>query len=58
LSAAPPGDVDEAIDPDDVFDMLLGAILIRTLLPAATSRRQPVGRVVKMAMRLLRPGRR
>jgi len=55
LSAAPPGSVDEAIDPDDVFDMLLGAILIRILLPAATNRRQSVATVVEMVMRLLRP---
>jgi AcrR family transcriptional regulator len=58
LRAAPPGSVDEAVDPDDVFDMLLGAILIRILLPAATSRRQPAARVVEMVMRLLRPDRR
>jgi hypothetical protein len=38
--------------------MLLGAILIRILLPAATSRRQPAARVVEMVMRLLRPDRR
>jgi AcrR family transcriptional regulator len=55
LHAAPPGSVDPAVDPDDVFDMLLGAILVRTLLPAATARRQPAERVVDMTIRLLRP---
>ena len=55
LRAAPPGSVDPAIDPDDVFDMLLGAILVRILLPAATARRQPAERVVDLAIRLLRP---
>jgi AcrR family transcriptional regulator len=57
LNAAPPGSVDEAIDPDDVFDMLLGAILARILLPAVTSRRQPTARIVEMVVRLLRPDR-
>jgi AcrR family transcriptional regulator len=55
LSAAPPGSVDPAIDPDDAFDMLLGAILARILLPAATSRRQPVERIIDMVIRLLQP---
>lgn len=54
LAAAPPGAVDSALDPDDVFDLLLGAILVRVLLPAATARRQPAERVVDMVMRVLR----
>jgi len=56
LTAAPPGSVDPVIDPDDAFDMLLGAILVRVLLPGATARRQPVERTVEMVIRLLRPG--
>jgi AcrR family transcriptional regulator len=55
LAAAPPGSVDAEIDPDDAFDMLLGAILIRVLLPTATSRRQPMERIVDLAVRFLRP---
>jgi AcrR family transcriptional regulator len=55
LRAAPPGSIDPAIDPDDVFDMLLGAILVRTLLPAATARRQPVERIIDLVIRLLHP---
>jgi AcrR family transcriptional regulator len=55
LSAAPPGSVDPAIDPDDAFDMLLGAILVRVLLPVATTRRQPMERIVDLAIRFLRP---
>jgi hypothetical protein len=55
LRAAPPGSVDPALDPDDVFDMLLGAVLARTLIPAVTARR-PVERTVEMILRLLRPG--
>ena len=57
LRAAPAGSVDSAIDPDDAFDMLLGAILVRTMLPAAaaTARRQPVERIIDLTIRLLAP---
>lgn len=55
LRAAPPGSIDPDIDPDDVFDMLLGAVLTRTLLAAATTRSRPVERTVEMILRLLRP---
>jgi AcrR family transcriptional regulator len=44
-----------AVDPDDVFDMLLGAVLARILLSAATARRRPIERTVEMIIRLLRP---
>ncbi len=55
LRAAPPGSVDPAVDPDDVFDMLLGAVLARTLLLNVTTRQRPVERTVEMVLRLLRP---
>ncbi|HSA48583.1 MAG TPA: helix-turn-helix domain-containing protein [Yinghuangia sp.] len=55
LRAAPPGSVDPAVDPDDVFDMLLGAVLARTLLPAAPAQQRPIERTVDMILRLLRP---
>jgi AcrR family transcriptional regulator len=55
LGAAPPGSIDPDLDPDDVFDMLLGAILTRTLLFAATGRHRPIERTVDMILRLLRP---
>lgn len=55
VRAAPPGSVDPALDPDDVFDMLLGAILTRTLLLSTTARNRPVERTVEMILRLLRP---
>ena len=57
LHAAPPGSVDPALDPDDVFDMLLGAVLARTLLSAVTERQRPVDRTVEMIIRVLRPVR-
>ncbi|MGW1786705.1 TetR/AcrR family transcriptional regulator [Streptomyces sp. NPDC002143] len=55
LRAAPPGSVDPAVDPDDVFDMLLGAVLARTLLFAVTTRQRPLERTVDMVLRMLRP---
>jgi len=55
LRAAPPGSIDPAVDPDDVFDMLLGAVLARTLLFAVTARNRPIERTVEMILRLLRP---
>jgi AcrR family transcriptional regulator len=55
LRAAPPGVVDPGVDPDDVFDMLLGAVLTRVLLPAVTAPDRPVERTVEMLVRLLRP---
>jgi AcrR family transcriptional regulator len=54
LRAAPPGTIDPDVDPDDVFDMLLGAVLTRTFLPAPV-RQRPVERSVEMVLRLLRP---
>lgn len=55
LAAAAPGGVDPEVDPDDVFDMLLGAVLTRTLLAQATSRSRPIERTVEMVVRMLRP---
>lgn len=55
LRAAPTGTVDPAVDPDDVFDMLLGAVLTRTLLSTVTARNRPVERTVEMVVRMLRP---
>ena len=55
LRAAPPGSIDPTVDPDDVFDMLLGAVLARTLLSTVTARQRPTERTVEMILRLLRP---
>lgn len=43
------------MDPDDVFDMLLGAVLIRTVVYPVTARHRPIERTVEMILRLLRP---
>ena len=55
LRAAPPGSIDPAVDPDDVFDMLLGAIWTRIVLFPVTTRQRPIERTVEMILRLLRP---
>jgi hypothetical protein len=40
LRAAPPGSADPGVDPDDIFDMLLGAVLIRLILPVPIDRQR------------------
>jgi AcrR family transcriptional regulator len=55
LRAAPPGSVDPRVDADDVFDVLLGALLARVLVPTVVRRRRPVERVVDLALRMLGP---
>ncbi|WP_020104794.1 TetR/AcrR family transcriptional regulator [Nocardia sp. 348MFTsu5.1] len=55
LIAAAPGSVDPAVDPDDVFDMLIGAIWTRIAAPAALVRQRPIERIVELIARLLRP---
>jgi AcrR family transcriptional regulator len=55
LRAAPSGAVDPEVDPDDVFDMLLGAILARSLVPTVAQRQRPVERLVDLCLRLVQP---
>ena len=55
LDAAPPGAVDPTVDRDDVFDLLLGAILARVFVPTVAERRRPLERTVELVLRLLRP---
>jgi AcrR family transcriptional regulator len=55
LDAAPPGTVDPTVDRDDVFDLLLGAILARVFVPTVAERRRPIERTVELVLRLLRP---
>jgi len=57
LDAAAPERVDPAVDRDDVFDMLLGAVLARTFVPTAAARRPPIDRIVDLVVRMVRPGR-
>lgn len=55
LEAAGPESVDPTIDPDDVFDMLLGAIWTRIVVYTVTARQRPIKRTVELILRLLRP---
>ena len=55
LRAAPPGAVDPGVDPDDVFDVLFGAILARALVPTVAERNRPVERLVDLVVRMLEP---
>ena len=55
LDAAPRGEVDPAVDPDDVFDVLLGALIARALVPTVMQRNRPLERVVELAIRMLQP---
>ena len=48
VRAAPTSSVDPDVDPDDVFDMLLGAILARTLIPTVAAHERPLERLVDM----------
>ena len=55
LAAAPPGTVDPPVDPDDGFDLLLGAVLVRTLVPEEVRRRPPIDQTVDLLLRTLSP---
>jgi AcrR family transcriptional regulator len=57
LRAAPAGSVDPSVDPDDVFDMLLGAVLLRSLVYPVTARQRPLERTVEMVLRVLASAR-
>ena len=55
LAAAPPGAVDQQLDPDDIFDILLGAILARTMVPTIVARHPPLRCTVDLLARMVRP---
>jgi len=55
LRAAPEGAVDPAVDADDVFDVLLGALLARVVVPPVAERARPLERTVELALKMLRP---
>ena len=55
LAAAPPGTVDPTVDPDDVFDLLLGAVLVRVMVPDDVRQAPAVERTVDLVLRLLSP---
>ena len=53
LVAAGFGGVSPTIDVDDVFDVLLGAILAKVLVPTVIARNRPVDRLVDQIVQLL-----
>ena len=55
LLAAPVGSVDPGVDPNDVFDILLGAMIARTLVPTVALRNRPVEQLVDAVLRLVQP---
>jgi AcrR family transcriptional regulator len=55
LEAAGPGSVDSDIDPDDVFDLLLGTVLARALVPTVVRRTRSAEHIVDLVVRALRP---
>ena len=56
VGAAPPGTVDPAVDLDDVFDILLGAVLVRVMVPFEVRRPPPIERTAELVLRLLSGG--
>lgn len=57
VDAAPPGTVDPAVDPDDVFDLLLGALFSRTMVPTVVARDRPLACTVDLFVRMLQRAR-
>lgn len=55
LEAAPEGEVDPALDADDVFDMLVGAILYKIHTAALGNRIDAPDRTIDLILRVLRP---
>ena len=55
LLAAPEGCVDPDIEPDDVFDLLLGALLARAFVPTVAQRNRPIEYLVDLVLRLVQP---
>lgn len=55
LAAQPPDTFDPGIDPDDVLDILVGAVLYRTFILPFTGRDDHGDTTAEMLLRLLRP---
>jgi AcrR family transcriptional regulator len=55
LRAAGPESVDPSVDAEDVFDVLLGAMLARTLITTVSRRNRPIERLVELTVRLVQP---
>lgn len=55
LRAAPEGTVDPSVDPGDVFDVLLGAVMARSLVPTVIERDRPLERTLELVLKMLAP---
>lgn len=55
LRAAPEGTLDPSVDPDDVFDVLLGAVMARSLVPTVVERDRPLERMLELVLKMLAP---
>lgn len=55
LAAAPPGAVDPSLDPDDVFDLLVGGILNRIFITSLGERVDTPDRTADLICRTVRP---
>ena len=55
LEAASEDEVDRTLDPDDVFDMLVGAILYKIYAASLGNRMEAPDRTIDLILRLLRP---
>ena len=55
LEAAGEDEVDRTLDPDDVFDMLVGAILYKIYAASLGNRMEAPDRTIDLILRLLRP---
>lgn len=55
LAAAPPGSVDPALDPDDLFDMLVGAVLYKIYAASLGNRTDAPDRTVELILRVIKP---
>ena len=55
LQAAGPEAVDPNIDPDDVFDLLLGTVLARALVPTVVRRARSADHIVDILIRAISP---
>ena len=55
LHAAPSDTVDSSVDVDDVFDLVVGAVLARVFMPAEARQLPPIDRTVELLLRLLAP---
>lgn len=55
ILAASSEPVDPAVDPDEVFDLLLVTMLSRILVPPLAARLRPLDRAVDLVVRVLRP---